>query len=190
VRNWVTEKAKKDPNWNVFLADGAPVISIAHKMAASRGGDKGLHVTAGKVCIERGLLVVAVRVALYGGPPRIFPRHRAPLSSPLRSLLSAGGQCGRIQVVAHPDVRHQHPVVALQRGRPLGGVGRRGTLTPHTQETAPLFRPSVLAAPLCSIPPCPSFALPCSRPYRTSSTWPPFQPSPSPPVPPPKRPLP
>jgi hypothetical protein len=49
VRKWVEEKAKKDPNWSIFIADGAPVLPIAHKMAAMRSGDKTSHVTAARV---------------------------------------------------------------------------------------------------------------------------------------------
>ena len=49
VRKWVEEKAKKDPNWEVFLTNGAPVLSIAHKMAALRSGDKKSTVMAPKV---------------------------------------------------------------------------------------------------------------------------------------------
>ena len=48
VKKWIEMKAKEDPNWNVFLAEGAPIIAVAHKMASMRSGPHA-HVIAPKV---------------------------------------------------------------------------------------------------------------------------------------------
>ena len=48
LKNWVDAKAKMDPNWKIFTADGVPVLKIAHKIASSKL-DKSSTVHASKV---------------------------------------------------------------------------------------------------------------------------------------------
>ena len=66
VRKWVEARAKKDPNWGVFITEGAPVLAIAHKMAAVRG-DKSSNVAAPKVVDVndfKGLLIQMFAIAI------------------------------------------------------------------------------------------------------------------------------
>ena len=48
VKKWVEAKAKIDPNYQIFVANGVPVLKIAHKMA-SMGSDSKSTVFADKV---------------------------------------------------------------------------------------------------------------------------------------------
>ena len=68
VRKWIEGKAKDDPNWGVFLADGAPIIAVAHKMASMRSGPHS-HVIAPKV-VDVNDFKVCDQIFAY------FPNHK------------------------------------------------------------------------------------------------------------------